>query len=209
MILPNRWQQSFWPFRRCYKGSHPFSCMSIWKVSWERRGKAAPKNIRFCAASVALTGSQSWPKRMTTTRSSSDRIAWSTCQPSYKRELASTIDLETSAYLPLVKCGRKYWREWIQHVEKESLFDQRLTDYIEWWGGLVEWNAIGNAYSLPCWKGIEHSVAENALPQASYSEPAESEHEWGRCNQQSCWGAELYEIRFRSNSMSLSSHVIS
>uniref|UniRef100_A0A2M4CDV4 Putative secreted protein n=1 Tax=Anopheles marajoara TaxID=58244 RepID=A0A2M4CDV4_9DIPT len=26
-------------------------------------------------------GSQSWPKRMTTTRSSSERMAWSTCQP--------------------------------------------------------------------------------------------------------------------------------
>jgi hypothetical protein len=36
---------------------------------------AAPRSLRL------RTGSQSWPKRMMTTRSSSLRIAWSTAYP--------------------------------------------------------------------------------------------------------------------------------
>ncbi len=49
-----------------------------------RKFKTAPKDIQKMKHTSSIfiqVGSQSWPNRMHTTRSSSDNIAWSTCHP--------------------------------------------------------------------------------------------------------------------------------
>lgn len=48
----------------------------------KRRGRVTFSAILYRTSSIFMhVGSQSCPKRMTTTRSSSERMAWSTCQP--------------------------------------------------------------------------------------------------------------------------------
>ncbi len=98
--IPNKWRQSSWSFRRLRRVFHRFPCklqsqdmiarrLELMKIEYDLANNSPN------SALTRSPGSQSCPNRTTTTRSSSNTMAWSTCQP--LRKCVNMYDMIRSA----------------------------------------------------------------------------------------------------------------
>lgn len=90
---PGKWQRNFLPVKHRRDGNvwEEFCSANAVKERADRTFSA----MLYRTSSIFMhVGSQSWPKRITMTRSSSDRMAWSTCQPLWR--CGSMYDMTTN-----------------------------------------------------------------------------------------------------------------